>query len=180
MKEIVNNLLERLSKYDWFTILLPGIFFTLLSKYAGIALDAKNWYEKISIAFFAGIVCSRIGATIVEWIARRKTLALFSGYEDYLEWIDSNPESAQMLIRNANWFRSLTGMMLLLISLKATTVICAMLHTSTCTLEYIAMLGLLILFADSYRRQLSFIKRRINKYKSSTTETPPGTSGFDQ
>lgn len=162
MNEILGKLLSRLSKYDWFTTLLPGMFLLALIRRVGINASAESIIEELGLVFFLGVVSSRVGATCVEQIAR--WCKLFEPYEDYVDWSNANKENADMLVRNANWFRSLCGMVIVwggLVMVKS-------FHFTWLTRGvklFIAILVLLILFGDAYRRQLSFTTKRIRKFK---------------
>ena len=162
MNEILGKLLSRLSKYDWFTTLLPGMFLLALMRRVGINASAESIIEELGLVFFLGVVSSRVGATCVEQIAR--WCKLFEPYEDYVDWSNANKENADMLVRNANWFRSLCGMVIVWGGL----VMVESFHFTWLTRGvklFIVILVLLILFGDAYRRQLSFTTKRIRKFK---------------
>ena len=162
MNEILGKLLSRMSKYDWFTTLLPGIFLLALMRRVGINASTESIIEEFGLVFFLGVVSSRVGATCVEQVAR--WCKLFEPYEDYVDWSNANKENADMLVRNANWFRSLCGMVIVwggLVMVKS-------FHFAWLTRRvklFVAILVLLILFGDAYRRQLSFTTKRIRKFK---------------
>ena len=88
MNEILGKLLSRLSKYDWFTTLLPGMFLLALIRRVGINASAESIIEELGLVFFLGVVSSRVGATCVEQIAR--WCKLFEPYEDYVDWFEKN------------------------------------------------------------------------------------------
>lgn len=162
MNEILGKLLSRLSKYDWFTTLLPGMFLLALIRRVGINASAESIIEELGLVFFLGVVSSRVGATCVEQIAR--WCKLFEPYEDYVDWSNANKENADMLVRNANWFRSLCGMVIVWGGLVMVKSFYFTWLTRGVKL-FIAILVLLILFGDAYRRQLSFTTKRIRKFK---------------
>lgn len=162
MSELIEKLFSRLSKYDWFTTLVPGIFLHALLRRMGINMATSSMLEEFGLMFFLGVVSSRVGATVVEQLAR--WCKLFEDYEDYIEWSSTEKEESKMLVRNANWFRSLCGMMIVLAAMIGLKLIPESLFPHNAK-EILAIICLLLLFADSYRRQLSFTTQRIRKFK---------------
>lgn len=165
MNDLMKELLGKFTRYDWFTTLLPGFFFVELANRIGFKLTSGLWYRDFMLSFLCGLICSRIGATIVEWIARRKCFGLFEEYCDYLDWRAANPHDADILITNSNWFRSLTGMVVTVIGLWGCQLLFEVLYVSLVVKKIVALLFLLFLFADSYRRQLVYTTKRIRKSK---------------
>ena len=162
MNEVLGKLLSRLSKYDWFTTLLPGLFLVALMRRVGINVATESMVEEFGLIFFLGIVSSRVGATCVEQVAR--WCKLFEPYEDYVDWSNANKEKSDMLIRKSNWFRSLCGMVLVWGGLILVKYMDFPWLTRGVKL-FISIFLLLILFGDAYRRQLSFTTERIKKFK---------------
>ena len=167
MNEVLGKLLSRLSKYDWFTTLFPGLFLFALLPKIGINIASESIVEEFGLVFFLGVVSSRVGATCVEQVAR--WFKLLESYEDYVDWSNADKEKADMLVRNANWFRSLCGMMLVFIGSFALQ----QAHFSWLTPKVkicVVALVILALFLDAYRRQLDFTTRRIRKFKHDKAE----------
>ena len=167
MNEVLGKLLSRLSKYDWFTTLLPGLFLFALLPRIGINAASESIVEEFGLVFFLGVVSSRVGATCIEQVAR--WFKLLEPYEDYVDWSNADKEKADMLVRNANWFRSLCGMMLVFIGSFALQ----QAHFSWLTPKVkicVVALVILALFLDAYRRQLDFTTRRIRKFKQDKAE----------
>ena len=163
MNEVIGKLIDRLSKYDWFTTILPGLFLFALLRRSGVNITTGSIVEEFGLIFFFGIVCSRVGATCVEQVA--KWHGLLEPYEDYVDWSGANKEKADMLVRNSNWFRSLCGMVMVWGGL----IIVKLMHFTWLTRGVkllISFLVLLIIFGDGYRRQLSFTTKRIRKFKT--------------
>ena len=159
MKDVLSNFLSKLTRYDWITTLIPGLFFVCAMRFmTDVGLNEYAWHEQFAMVFFSGIICSRTGATIVEPLG--KLFGWKYCYDDYQDWSKAEPVKSEMLITNSNWHRSLAGMMVLII---AQMVLKNLVSLNVC--KWIVVLGLLALFLDSYRRQVGFIRKRIEKYK---------------
>lgn len=53
--EWINGFLERLTKYEWLTRLMPGVFFVLLGKALKCPmLSPENWVESLGVYIFVG------------------------------------------------------------------------------------------------------------------------------
>ena len=168
MQDLLREVFGKLTKYDWITTLIPGLFFVGLANWLGLDFRAKSCFGNLTVVFFCGLVCSRVGATVVEGVAKIKRFKLFASYEDYVDWSKGDPTSAGMLVQNSNWFRSLTGMMLVLIVLYAGRELSVHFHFLSSAKHLFVLIALLVLFADSYRRQLLFTTKRINKMKKAS------------
>lgn len=166
MNEFLEKMVSRLSKYDWFTTLIPGLFLFALSRRIGIDLTTQSLVEEFGIILFLGVVSSRIGATCIEQIAR--WCGLFEPYEDYIAWSNANKNRSDILVRNLNWYRSLCGMVLSLVGMLILKCIPRLGHY--CKL-WIVICSLLLIFCDSYRRQVLFIAKRIEKFKKEMDKT---------
>ena len=163
MSELIEKLFVRLSKYDWLTTLVPGLFLFAILRHIGIIIKTISALEEIGLVFLFGVISSRVGASCVEPLAR--CFKLFEPYEDYIEWSNSDKDKANMLVRNANWFRSLCGMTLILLAIVCVKLVPAS-ALSYDTKLIVAIVLLFALFADSYRRQLSYTTKRIRKFRS--------------
>ena len=167
MKDLLVELLSKFTRYDWFTTLLPGICCLAIGRRLGLFETVpKSYIETFGFIFFLGLVSSRIGASVIEPISKFKKFNLWGPYADYLNFRLKDEKGADMLVTNANWFRSLTGMVLLLICITATGFMCDYFGLEPSARQWCLLVALMALFADSYRRQLRFIRGRIEYYKS--------------
>jgi len=79
---------------------------------------------------------------------------------------EKDPAGADMLVTNSNWFRSLMGMVLLLGVVYVFNYFCLRFDIASVWKRGAILVGLLVLFGDSYRRQLGYITKRIEYFKS--------------
>ena len=166
MKDLVKELLGKFTRYDWFTTLIPGVFCMAVGVRFGIFNFVSNsLLERFGMVFFLGLISSRIGASMIEPIFKIKRFKLWGKYEDYMNFRTMDEKGADMLVMNANWFRSLMGMVILLLAISLVNYVWEKFGWGSVSKRWASLLGLLILFGDSYRRQLGFMFDRINYYK---------------
>jgi len=166
MTELMKELFGKFTRYDWFTTLLPGLFFvSLAEKFGAMNMEANSLLEKCGLIFFCGLVSSRIGASVVEPVFKIKRFKLWGEYGDYMSFREKDPKGADMLVTNSNWFRSLIGMVLLLGVSYFFNCFCLKFDIASVWKRCAILVCLLFLFGDSYRRQLVFIQGRIRHYR---------------
>lgn len=171
MESVLKEFVAKLTRYDWFTVFVPGLFAVVAFEKLGIGeFLSVGLLKALIYIFMVGIVSSRIGASIVEPIARIKRFGLSYKYEDYLEFRNKDSKGAEMLIGNSNFYRGMVGAFLLVLFTLLLSYLKHRLGLSSKAYATIVLSALLFLFADSYRRQLVFINKRINKSKNATTE----------
>lgn len=138
--------------YDFVNCLMPGaVFCVLLNYFFGICIDGDTFLGDICIYFFAGLVINRIGSLTIEPLLKRIKFVSFGPYKDYLSASHKDPE-IKIFSQNANMYRALSSLFAIL------SVVCA---ASGCK-YLIVCLALLLLFLFSYRKQIGFIKQRID------------------
>ena len=72
MEEILKQIVEKISSYNIFNNLYPGVLFIYLSKFIfEIKILSDNWFENLIVFYFAGMVLSRIGSIIIEAIMKK-------------------------------------------------------------------------------------------------------------
>ena len=169
MSEILKSIIERVTRYEWFTIFLPGVFLVLIKETFGISIiEVSGGWNLLLVAFCWGYVSYATGETIVEWAVKK--FCPFAPYPEYIEWSATDKGSANMLVSNLNMFRSLTGMVLILFVLWLMDLLSPLMK-DICWLQklenkrllvFVTCLG--VIFVWSYIKQIRFIKGRIKKY----------------
>lgn len=72
MADIVKQVVEKISSYNIFNNLYPGILFIYLLKFMfGTNILSDNWFENLIVCYFVGMVLSRIGSIIIEPIMKK-------------------------------------------------------------------------------------------------------------
>ena len=159
----MDKFIEKLSPYNLLNNLLPGaVVYILLDKMLNLGTQGINVAEELFLFYFVGMIASRIGSIIIEPICKIIKFVQYAEYKDYLDAIKIDPNISTLLESN-NMYRTFLSGMILIILVKVYLVIVTKVYSNECFLQ-IALLGaLVVLFALSYRKQTSYIKRRVEK-----------------
>ena len=69
MEEIIKNLVEKISSYNIWNNLFPGIVFcSIVERTTRIILSTGEIWKDLFIYYFAGMIISRIGSNFIEKI----------------------------------------------------------------------------------------------------------------
>ena len=157
MKEI----LEKISSYNLFNYLLPGVIFViLLSKITQYSFVQDDVVIGLFLYYFIGLVISRFGSLIIEPILKKLKFVIFANYKDFVN-ASKNDEKLEVLSEVNNTYRTLCSMFILLLAIKIYENICnkwIFLKENSTTLLIIL---LIIMFLFSYRKQTGYITKRI-------------------
>jgi hypothetical protein len=158
----LKEIFEKISSYNIFNYLLPGILFPIICKLGiGINLVLDNNFLGVFLYYFIGMVISRIGSVIVEPILKRVNFLKFSDYKKFIQAcrIDAKIE---LLSEVNNTYRTLLSMLLLLLILKLYKYYNSIYwHFSRKDSFIVALVFLIILFLFSYRKQTDYIRKRV-------------------
>lgn len=160
-------ILEKLSQYSILTNILPGavlcIILTYLVGYDMLFLD--DWFLQGIVFYFVGMVNNRFGSLVVEPLLKKCGFLKFSPYKDFMRAEKVDPKIETLSTEN-NVFRSYNSLGVLAIFaliFKAIENNCAWVQNCCCQCKTaIILLLLLVLFGFSYRKQTSYVYRRVN------------------
>lgn len=161
----MKDLLEKLSSYNIFNYLLPGVVFVVITS----SLTSYNFIQDdivigVFLYYFIGLVVSRIGSIVVEPILKWLRFVYFSDYRDYVRASEQD-KLLEVLSEANNMYRTFLSLFLCLSILKAFEAITAYYPSLREWLPIIIVLGLISLFAFSYRKQTNYISRRVSSAK---------------
>ncbi|MBB5320311.1 hypothetical protein [Marinobacter oulmenensis] len=162
----MKDLLEKLSSYNIFNYLLPGVVFVAISK----SLTKYNFVQEdiiigVFLYYFIGLAISRIGSIVIEPILKWIKFVRFSEYRDYIE-ASSKDKLIEVLSEANNMYRTFFSLFLSLSFLKVFEILSERYQCLNFISSEIAILGLLMLFAFSYRKQTAYIYKRVDRLKN--------------
>lgn len=173
----MDSLIKILGTYDLFVNLIPGIVFIGLAPETFQSLILiNNAILLLAVAYFIGIIISRIGSIFLEWLfAKKMKFVKMAPYKEYL-----NAESYEKskgehklddLNRINNLYRSLASLCLCLIVTHCYYgYIGGLFFNSICVVERLVSVifadnliywGLFMLFIWAYAKQTSYVRRRV-------------------
>lgn len=125
--------------------------------------DVKvNVLEELFLFYFVGMVVSRIGSIIIEPICKKTKFVQYAEYSNYLDAINIDHDISVLLEAN-NMYRTFLSGMILILLFKVSSIIVQNIQFTEYILHLIIIVSLALLFAFSYRKQTSYIKKRIEK-----------------
>ena len=152
----MSELLQKLSTYNIFNYLLPGVVFViLLNRYTEINLVVDDVILGMFLYYFFGLVLSRIGSILIEPALRCTKIVEFSDYARFIR-ASKLDDKIELLSEVNNMHRTIIAMLVVLLAIS----ICN--GSVTCLLTT-GLLGIVTLFVLSYRKQTSFITKRIDE-----------------
>ena len=159
---MTKEILDKLSSYNLFNNLLPGTLFVyIVSKLTNFNLLMENNLIGAFFYYFIGIVISRLGTLIVEPVLKKIRFIKFTDYKDYIV-VSKKDGKIDILSEQNNMFRTIISLFVfVLLSMlydKITICFCIPVKATLTGL----VIGLLILFLFSYRKQTNYIRKRID------------------
>lgn len=160
----MKELLDKLTSYNLFNYLLPGIIFVSIEKeFTPYSLIQENIIIGAFIYYFIGLVISRFGSLIIGPLLKKIKFIKFIPYPDFIS-ASKKDSKIEILSETNNMHRTFISMLILLLIVK--------LYGSFGPIfpreynSYILIILLLIIFLFSYKKQTQFI---IDRIKNSET-----------
>ena len=156
----MKELLDKLSSYNIFNYLLPGVLFAVFTHaLTSLAVLQKDIVVGVFVYYFLGSLVSRVGSLVVEPTLRRIGFVVFAPYEDFVRASKADPK-LEVLSEANNMYRTFVALMLMvgavwLYDVAATAV--PYLHTLA---PVICLVGIAVIYLISYRKQTSYVARR--------------------
>lgn len=157
----MNELLNKISSYNLFNYLLPGVIFAVLaSEITRYPLVQRDIFTGAFLYYFIGLVVSRFGSLIVEPLLKWLSFVKFADYKDFVA-VSKQDEKLEVLSEVNNTYRTLCSVFSLLLILK----LYAKIEERVAFLKewdsLILLVLLLMMFLFSYRKQSTYITKRI-------------------
>src|SRR5205809_1074280 len=143
-------LLDKLSSYNIFNYLHPGVLFAALIDWlTSLQVLQKDIVVGVFVYFFLGLIISRIGSLIVEPLLRRIGFITFAPYEDFVRAakVDSKLE---VLSETNNMYRTVCALMLSVAAVALYDYASGYFPLLHAAAPVVCIGGLLVLFLISY------------------------------
>ena|SRR5205823_5633837 len=157
----MKELLDKISSYNVFNYLLPGIIFAVLA--TNITHYTFVQHDLLTAPFlyyFVGLVVSRFGSLLLEPLLKCLSVVKFAPYSDFVAG-SKKDDKLDLLSEVNNTYRTLCSLFIMLLLLKLYTKLeCNFPSVKAWHATLLAVL-LLVVFLFSYRKQTSYITKRI-------------------
>jgi hypothetical protein len=155
------ELLNKISSYNLFNYLLPGVLFAVIaSKLTHYSFLGFDVLVAAFLYYFIGLVVSRFGSLVVGPVLRFTGFIKFADYKSFVAASKKDPK-VELFSEVNNTYRTLCSLFLLLLLLKLYEKLSV--HWPLLERFHVIILVLLlfITFAFAYRKQTEFVKKRI-------------------
>jgi hypothetical protein len=160
-KNIMKDILDKLSSYNIFNNLFPGIIFVSLAKvFLRHSFVQEDVIVGLFLYYFIGMVISRLGSFIIEPILKRTSFVRFAEYKDFVS-ASQKDAKLEVLSEVNNTYRTLCALFVTLIVIRGYEAIEDLVPVIKTATPFVAILFLLLLFLWSYRKQTSYITKRV-------------------
>lgn len=157
----MKELLSKLSSYNIFNHLFPGVIFCYLTPIVtNHSYIQKDWIMGLFVYYFVGIIISRFGSLILEPFFKLISLVKFSDYKDFVS-ASKKDEKIELLSEVNNSYRTMVSAFVLLFCLKIYEKIEATMPITKEWSHIIIIALLLALFLFSYIKQTNYIVKRV-------------------
>lgn len=159
--ETIKILIDKFSQYNFLTNILPGSVLCIILKYlVGYDLIPEDNYQAGIVFYFVGIVNSRVGSLIIEPVLKKISWVIFAPYPKFLQ-AEKEDSKLEPLSQENNVYRSYISVMFISVV--------GYIHKNY-SLDgkqllsddpLVLVVSLLILFLFAYRKQTSFVRKRV-------------------
>lgn len=158
----MKDLLEKLSSYNLFNYLFPGILFAVMvDRLTSYHLLLDNIVIGVFVYYFYGLVISRIGSLLIEPFLKWIHVVNFASYSDFINASKSDSK-IELLSEANNMYRTLISVFFCLLFFMTVESIEKKLLFISKYSPLIAVIFLLVIFILSFRKQTSYIRSRIS------------------
>lgn len=161
----MKDLLNKISSYNLFNYLVPGVIFVLLaSRVTQYSLIQQDIVIGLFLYYFIGLVISRFGSLIIEPLLIGVSFLRCADYQDFIV-ASKKDEKLDVLSEVNNTYRTLLSMVGLLLLLKLYEKIEGRVPVLKTYNALALLVLLLVVFLFSYRKQTSYIVERVKANK---------------
>ena len=159
----MKELFEKLTSYNIFNYLLPGVLFAVIgSQLTNYELLLDNIVIGLFVYYFFGLIISRFGSLILEPLLKRLKILHYAPYDDFLN-ASKIDQKIELLSEQNNMYRTLLSLFVCLLLLLAFNFIDETYPVFSRYSSILVIILIILLFIFSYRKQTNFIKARIKK-----------------
>jgi len=157
----MKDLLDKLSSYNIFNYLLPGIIFVALAEeLTSFSFVQKDLILGAFLYYFIGMIISRIGSLVIEPTLKKIKFVSFVSYPQFIV-ASKQDDKIDILSETNNMYRTFCSVFLFLIILKCYELISKKYIGIDKYNSILIIIGLFLLFLFSYRKQTKYITKRV-------------------
>lgn len=157
----MKELLDKISSYNLFNYLFPGVLFcVIISKWTDVTLLQDDLITGAFLYYFIGLVISRFGSLVVEPLLIATKFIKHAEYRDFVK-ASKDDSKLEILSESNNMHRTLISLFVIVLTTKLYLSISVRFGWDMQVHWIVLLIGLLSMFLFSYRKQTSYISKRI-------------------
>jgi len=161
----MKELLDKLSSYNIFNNLLPGIVFVVFAEFfLRRSFIQDDLVVGVFLYYFIGLLIGRIGSLFIEPLLKKISFLKFADYKDFLS-ASKTDSKLEVLSEVNNMYRTFVALFATLLIARLYEEVEAILPVLKEASSFVAVVAITTLFVVSYRKQTSYIKRRVEANK---------------
>ncbi|MDK0764145.1 hypothetical protein P5E87_15380 [Clostridium perfringens] len=158
----MESFLNQLTSYNILNNLLPGTIFCYILKYfLNIDLISSNLIGDLFFYYFCGMIISRIGSILIEPLLKKTKFVKFVDYKLFLK-ASKEDSKISILSETNNMYRTFIALFISILIVKIYNYYSNIYIVLKNYSDIIIIAALLILFLVSYKKQVNYIKDRVN------------------
>jgi hypothetical protein len=158
----MKEFLDKLSSYNIFNYLLPGILFVIIAKYVTIYdFVQSDIFLGLFLYYFIGVVISRIGSLFIEWFLQKVKFVKYCDHKDFAK-AQKQDKKIDILLEVNNMYRTFIAMCFLLLLLKLYEFFSLKFQFSDTITHVVLVISILVLFLFSYRKQTRYVVKQVS------------------
>jgi len=159
----MKDLLDKISSYNLFNYLLPGILFVYISKtFTNYNFIQENNLVGAFLYYFIGIIISGFGDLLVEPILLKIKFIKFAPYEKFVS-ASKKDEKINLFSEINNTFRTMIALFIILLILKGYNHYQILYNIPDRISNLIGVAFILVIFLFSYRKMTNYITKRVEE-----------------
>ncbi len=114
----MKELIDKISSYNLFNYLFPGVIFVIFSKhFTAYSFIQQDIIIGLVLYYFIGMIISGFGSVVIEPILKKIKFIKFADYKKYIS-ASKVDEKIELFSEVNNTYRTLISMIILLLLLK--------------------------------------------------------------
>lgn len=162
----MKDFLDKLSSYNLFNYLLPGVLFaTFVDGLTSFRILQKDIVIGVFLYYFLGSIVSRIGSLFIEPLLRKFGVVTFAPYEDFVKAAKADPK-IEILSEANNTYRTICALVLSVGTVALYEQASHRWPFLSPIAPYILLIGLFVLYLFAYKKQTEYITKRVKANNS--------------
>ncbi len=161
----MKDLLDKLSSYNIFNYLFPGVLFALMSgTVTGRSFLQQDLVTGVFLYYLLGLIVSRFGSLVIEPLLKQLGFVRHAPYSDFVVASKKNPGLAVLSEVN-NMYRTLCALFALLLLMRLYETLGARFPSWRTWELIVVVVVLMVVFAVSYRKQSDYVRKTVEADK---------------